>query len=122
MTACGTVCWTAPEVLRNEKYSFSCDIFSFGICLWEMTSRQDPFPGRAQFQVVIDVGSKGLRPIIIKDCDPFFSYLIEKCWNEDPVARPTFDQIIEELEAETYLILNPYPIIDKNIKKRRKNN
>lgn len=45
MTACGTPSWTAPEVLRNEKYTVKADVYGFGIVLWELFARQDPFPG-----------------------------------------------------------------------------
>jgi len=31
MTACGTPCWTAPEILRNAKYTEKADVYSFGI-------------------------------------------------------------------------------------------
>eukprot|EP00961_Rhodomonas_salina_P013655 182956-Rhodomonas_salina.1 len=40
--ACGTVQWMAPEVLNNfynpgtSSYDRRCDVFSFGILLWEI--------------------------------------------------------------------------------------
>jgi serine/threonine protein kinase len=34
MTACGTPCWTAPEILRNSHYTTKADVYSFGIVLW----------------------------------------------------------------------------------------
>jgi serine/threonine protein kinase len=30
MTACGTPSWTAPEILRNEKYTEKADVYSYG--------------------------------------------------------------------------------------------
>jgi serine/threonine protein kinase len=36
MTRCGTPCWTAPEILRGEKYSEKADVYSFGIIMWEV--------------------------------------------------------------------------------------
>ncbi len=30
--------WTAPEVIRYHKYSFSSDVWSYGILLWEIMS------------------------------------------------------------------------------------
>jgi len=122
LTACGTPCWTAPEVLRNEKYSFSCDVFSFGVCLWEMITRQDPFPGRAPFQIVIDVGSKGLRPEIPETCHSFYKSVMEKCWNEDSNQRPSFEQVVEDIEAQYFPVVTQFPETDasKIITKKKK--
>jgi serine/threonine protein kinase len=33
----------APEVLRQNLYSKSADVYSFGILLWELTSCRIPF-------------------------------------------------------------------------------
>ncbi len=46
MTRCGTPCWTAPEILRGEKYSESADVFSFGIIMWEVRPRVKAAPLR----------------------------------------------------------------------------
>lgn len=46
-----TPCWTAPEVLRNARYTEKADIYSFGIVLWELATREDPYKGMPPFQV-----------------------------------------------------------------------
>lgn len=33
----------APEVFEGNKYSEKCDVFSWGIVLWECLARQKPF-------------------------------------------------------------------------------
>ena len=58
MTACGTPSWAAPEVIRHQKYSFKADVFSFGICLWEMSTRAKPYEDVPPYQVVIAVAMK----------------------------------------------------------------
>jgi serine/threonine protein kinase len=40
MTRCGTPCWTAPEIIRGEKYAEKADVYSFGIIMWEMLTRK----------------------------------------------------------------------------------
>ena len=37
-TFCGTVPWTAPELLSGNPYSIKVDVYSFGIVLWGMKS------------------------------------------------------------------------------------
>jgi serine/threonine protein kinase len=32
----GSVAWTAPEVLQEEVYRDSADVYSFGVILWEL--------------------------------------------------------------------------------------
>lgn len=38
-----TIGYMAPEVIDNEKYSFSPDWFSFGCLIYEMIEGQAPF-------------------------------------------------------------------------------
>lgn len=33
----------APEVISGHHYSEKADVFSFGIILWEMASREPPY-------------------------------------------------------------------------------
>ena len=42
---CGTVQWMAPEVLASQRYTESADVYSFGIVLWEISTRRVPFEG-----------------------------------------------------------------------------
>ncbi|GLH07401.1 G protein-coupled receptor kinase 2 [Gryllus bimaculatus] len=44
----GTVGYMAPEVIDNEKYTFSPDWFSFGCLIFEMIEGQAPFRARKE--------------------------------------------------------------------------
>lgn len=44
----GTVGYMAPEVIDNERYTFSPDWFSLGCLLFEMIEGQAPFRGRKE--------------------------------------------------------------------------
>jgi serine/threonine protein kinase len=41
----GTLLYMAPEMLREKLFAFKGDIFSFGMTLWEMLMRQQPYSG-----------------------------------------------------------------------------
>jgi len=108
MTACGTPCWTAPEILRNQQYSEKADIFSFGVVMWECATRMDPFVGMPPFQVIFAVGREGLRLPDPRNSPPEYVKLMKECWDEEPSKRPSMAQIMQRLEA---LDVSGYPPI-----------
>jgi serine/threonine protein kinase len=48
LTACVIAAWAAPEVLFQDKaeckykVTKACDVFSFGVILWELATNQSP--------------------------------------------------------------------------------
>jgi serine/threonine protein kinase len=89
---------TAPEVLRGEKYTEKCDVYSFGIVLWECVTRMTPHEGIPHFQVVFQVGTQGLRPDLPSDTPHHWARLTADCWAEDPDVRPSFEEILDRLQ------------------------
>jgi len=110
MTACGTPCWTAPEVIRNQRYTMKADVYSFGICLWEMLSRNDPYPGMPPYQVVLAVAGQNLRPTVDTAWNPDMRCILELCWDEEPDKRPSFGELVEKLLNLVLPKSPPYPI------------
>ncbi|KAG6672983.1 hypothetical protein I3842_16G086900 [Carya illinoinensis] len=94
----GTAEWMAPEVLRNEPANEKCDIYSFGVILWELSTLQQPWGGMNPMQVVGAVGFQHRRLDIPDDMDPAIADIIEKCWQTDPKLRPTFAEIMAALK------------------------
>eukprot|EP00741_Cyanophora_paradoxa_P013645 tig00020704_g13174.t1 len=95
----GTYPWMAPEVISSSRYGEKADVFSFGICLWEVVSRDLPYAGLNALQIAYGVVEKNLRPPIPASCPPKFAELIKACWDGKPEARPSFADIIAKLEA-----------------------
>lgn len=91
--------WTAPEILtRASSHNFASDIYSFGIILWELMSRQLPWQNVAPAAVLTKVTTGG-RPAIPANWDAHVVTLMEACWNANPSSRPTVKvarQMLEE--------------------------
>ncbi|KAL1356862.1 hypothetical protein HN51_008843 [Arachis hypogaea] len=94
----GTAEWMAPEVLRNEPSNEKCDVYSFGVILWELSTLQQPWGGMNPMQVVGAVGFQHRRLDIPDDMDPAIADIIKQCWQTDPKLRPTFAEIMAALK------------------------
>ncbi|XXG55461.1 hypothetical protein AAC387_Pa03g3126 [Persea americana] len=94
----GTAEWMAPEVLRNEPSDEKCDVYSFGIILWELSTLQQPWGGMNPMQVVGAVGFQHRRLDIPDGMDPVIADIIRKCWQTDPKQRPSFAEIMAALK------------------------
>ncbi|KAJ6237398.1 ankyrin repeat-containing protein [Anaeramoeba flamelloides] len=90
----GTDLYMAPEMMNSEqsKCSFSVDVFSFGLVIWELINLQKP--------VVISKLCRLKKPISesiniknLSDIYPKLSNLVSQCLKQDPKERPNFNQI-----------------------------
>ena len=43
ITVIGSCSWMAPELIRNEPCNEKVDVWSFGVLLWELLTRQEPY-------------------------------------------------------------------------------
>ncbi|KAL6911470.1 hypothetical protein ACP4OV_000275 [Aristida adscensionis] len=94
----GTAEWMAPEVLRNEPSNEKCDVFSYGVILWELCTLSQPWEGMNAMQVVGAVGFQNRRLEIPDNTDPTIADIIMKCWETDPKLRPSFADIMTTLK------------------------
>ncbi|KAL6888984.1 hypothetical protein ACP4OV_010010 [Aristida adscensionis] len=60
-SSAGTPEWMAPELIRNEPFTEKCDIFSFGVIMWELCTLNRPWEGKSSVQVVYSVANNGAR-------------------------------------------------------------
>ncbi|CAL5208486.1 unnamed protein product [Lathyrus oleraceus] len=101
----GTPEWMAPEVLRNEPSNEKCDVYSFGVILWELATLKLPWTGMNPMQVVGAVGFQNRRLEIPKEVDPLVARIIWECWQQDPNLRPSFAQLTVALKPLQRLAL-----------------
>ncbi|KYQ88308.1 SH2 domain-containing protein [Tieghemostelium lacteum] len=95
----GTPLWMAPEVLQGKLFNEKADVYSFGLVLWQIYTRQELFPEFDNFyKFVAAICDRQLRPPIPEDCPKALKTLIQKCWDPLPENRPSFDGIVSALE------------------------
>jgi serine/threonine protein kinase len=95
---CGTVQWMAPEVLANQSYNEKADVYSYGIILWELLTRECPYEDMTAIQCALAVLNRNHRPEIPRWCPPPLQVLIRSCLKKDPDERPSFTEILQTLD------------------------
>uniref|UniRef100_A0A7N0TWD0 non-specific serine/threonine protein kinase n=1 Tax=Kalanchoe fedtschenkoi TaxID=63787 RepID=A0A7N0TWD0_KALFE len=96
--ATGTLGYMAPEVLDGKPYNRKCDVYSFGICLWEIYCCDMPYHDLSFAQVSSAVVAQHLRPDIPRCCPTAFASIMKKCWDTNPDKRPDMDEVVKLLE------------------------
>ncbi|KAK7479642.1 hypothetical protein BaRGS_00029108 [Batillaria attramentaria] len=91
----GSAAWMAPEVFEGSNYSEKCDVFSWGIILWEVFTRYKPFDeiGGPAFRIMWAVHN-GKRPPLIQGLPKPLELLMTKCWSGNPAERPAMAEIV----------------------------
>uniref|UniRef100_A0A8C5L2V0 Mitogen-activated protein kinase kinase kinase 7 n=1 Tax=Jaculus jaculus TaxID=51337 RepID=A0A8C5L2V0_JACJA len=92
----GSAAWMAPEVFEGSNYSEKCDVFSWGIILWEVIRHRKPFDeiGGPAFRIMWAVHN-GTRPPLIKNLPKPIESLMTRCWSKDPSQRPSMEEIVK---------------------------
>ena len=128
----GTTAWMAPEVMTGASggggaasggggaaYGLPADVFSFGVILWELTTRQLPWSSFRDDREISQRVCAGKRPTLppqahaaldrarqsggdvcaaVGDTDRLCLLpLMVRCWDQDPARRPTFEVVFEQL-------------------------
>lgn len=95
---CGTPHWAAPEALRNEAVSKAADVFSFGVMLWEMLTKNLPHQALTFAQVVGAVGWSGWTPDLDSlphSLPPELLKLLTDCLSFFASGRPDISQTLQ---------------------------
>jgi len=106
--------WMAPESLYDNIYTTKTDVWSYGVLMWEIaTLGSTPYPGMSGSEVMKRV-KEGHRLEKPEHCDREIFNMMFYCWDKDPAERPSFTQLVKDLEAlltkETdYIDLNQFP-------------
>jgi serine/threonine protein kinase len=99
----GVLPFMAPEVLRSKPYTQASNIYSFSMIMWEFTSGVPPFNNRAHdIQLALSI-CKGERPEIIENTPQCYIDLMKKCWDDNPLKRPSASEILDIIKKWRFL-------------------
>ncbi|KAK0162937.1 hypothetical protein PV327_006663 [Microctonus hyperodae] len=91
--------WMAPENLSDGVFTSDSDVWSFGVVLYEiLTMGELPYQGFSNDEVLNHVLRKG-TVTIPRNCPEIILKLMERCFRWRPNERPTFIEIVSELES-----------------------
>jgi serine/threonine protein kinase len=96
MTICGTNEYMSPELMFDEEYSYSADIFSFGMVLFEMIARKaigkDKFILRRP-STKFQIDEQCLDEVIPADTPSSLLCLAKQCSSYEQVDRPPIEEV-----------------------------
>lgn len=94
-------CYSCPQKLEdvNHPYSTVCEVYSFGIVLWEIATRQMPLNDCTSYEDVHKkvCVNKDTEPVEDKECPQDLTQLIDACRSYDRFYRPTAGALVDQL-------------------------
>ncbi|XP_059616737.1 mitogen-activated protein kinase kinase kinase 7 [Phlebotomus argentipes] len=94
----GSAAWMAPEVFESSTYTEKCDVFSWGIILWEVLSREQPFKEIEHTFTIMWSVHKGHRPPLMEGCPRPIENLMTSCWDPNPSNRPSMSKVVATMQ------------------------
>ncbi|EYB86994.1 hypothetical protein Y032_0270g871 [Ancylostoma ceylanicum] len=98
MSFCGTVSWMAPEVIKKQPCCEKVDVYSYGVVLWELLTREQPYKNINQMAIIYGVGSNNLSLPIPETAPDGLKMLMRQCWSTTPRNRPSFTQCLKYMD------------------------
>ena len=96
-----TATHVSPERWRNiNERNTKCDVYSYGILIWEAYSEKKPFANNTTENIKSAV-TEGQRPdekLLVANTPATMMDLMRECWHQQPNKRPDMEIIVQKLD------------------------
>ncbi|GLD61697.1 mixed lineage kinase domain-like protein [Lates japonicus] len=95
------LCYSSPQMLNdiNHVYSKECEMYSFGIVVWEVATRKRPFEGCSGKEIYKKVSEEKFQEPLPDDCPEALGHLINTCRAYDSFQRPSAGVLVDKLRT-----------------------
>ncbi len=96
----GTAAYMSPEQALGKEVDARADLFSFGLVLYEMLTRQPAFSGDSDVDLLYEIIHNQPRPVyeVNPDIPSDLQAIVDRCLAKDPQARyPSGKELCEAL-------------------------
>ena len=83
------------------------DVYSFAMLVYELLTNEEPYSNKNQMEIIESI-MNGVKPEFKKAIPECYKRLINKFWSQNPEDRPTFDEIVNELETNSDFITQEF--------------
>ncbi|KDO33506.1 TKL protein kinase [Saprolegnia parasitica CBS 223.65] len=103
----GTIAWIAPEVLKGCFYDAKADVYSLGVLMAEMDTREPPYAhldgdvSALRTRIALLVAANELQPTFSRSMPLALRDLAHQCLTHDPHHRPS----IQDVDAAIRVLL-----------------
>ncbi|XP_040850952.1 macrophage-stimulating protein receptor isoform X2 [Ochotona curzoniae] len=100
--------WMALESLQTYRFTTKSDVWSFGVLLWELLTRGAPPYLHIDPFDLPNYLAQGRRLAQPEYCPDSLYQVMQRCWEADPAARPTFRALVGEVEQVVATLLGDH--------------